>query len=373
MNEYESYNVYLKQGIAALFRHQQNNGFWDEAGGRIIKRLILAKDQRWQADGSFDLRYGPFGLMGVLYWRYKNPEADNTYDEKIKRYLAYLIKHLGPKEIADSSQYSGINYGILSSLALGYLIFQDQSYLNKAWEIFNFNKNHFKKIRHNILSLALWGEGWLYEALGGDEVKRAEVKNDIKKQAAWFISTQDRHGYFQTGDFRSAQLARTMYVLWGLGKAAFILGEKKWLKNIEKTIDHILASQQTSDGAFLWHPKFYLTKLPFLPFKIPIYFPSGANWLFECHQTFFVNAVEQYKQAGGTKDYLAQEIRAINWIFGQNRIKKDLAAISGIQIPIRVMDLEGKTFIPAENFKGTYEIGSYIMALTDLIIRLKKI
>ena len=127
-----------------------------------------------------------------------------------------------------------------------------------------------------------------------------------------------------------------------------------------------------NDGAFLWHPSFYFTKLSILPFRVPVYHPFGAEWLYECHQTFFINAVEQYKQAGGSKDYFKDEIDAFGWILDKNRINKNLVELSGLEVPIRVMSLDGKTYIKNQNFKGTYEIGSYIMALSDLVIRLKK-
>lgn len=369
----EKYNYYLNKALAVLFKNKEENGFWDDAGGRIIKRLIQNEDMTWMPDESFDLRYGPFGLMGVLYHRHKFQNAYNDYDEKIKRYLDYLVDNVDGSRIKNKDEYAGINYGILTCFSIGYLLFKETKYLKKAIEIFNFNKNAFKDIKRNILSLIIWGESWLYEALIESKENRIlkEVKKEIRKRSERIINCQNEKGYFETGDFRAINFARTMYTLWGLGRAIKILGMREWLGNIERALEYNLENQKTSDGAFLWHPKFYFTRLSILPFKFPIYYPKGAEWLFECHQTFFINAVEQYKQSGGTKDYFQEEINAIEWIFSKNRINKNLVELSGIGVPIRIMSLDCKTYIKNQNFKGTYEVGSYIMALSDLITRLK--
>jgi hypothetical protein len=366
----EQYQASLSQALSALFREKINNGFWDEQHGRIIKRLVQDHSGSWTPDESFDLRYGPFGLMGVLYWRYRMPNETNIHDEKIVRYLDYLVMHVDGQAIKDQSEYSGLNYGVMSSFALGYLVFKNSKYLEKAREIFASNKNLFCQIRKNILSLVIWGECWLWEALNQAHCEAellSDVKEEIRKKATWFIQCQDRRGYFITGDFRSIQFARTMYILWSLAKAIPILGYTEWFKNIERALDYHLNSQMTEDGAFLWHPKFYFTRISRMPFLLPIYHPFGAEWLFECHQTFFVNAVEQYRQAGGPKDYRKDEIAAVDWVFGRNRINKNLIELSGLGVPIRVMTLSGQTFVPQENFKGTYEIGSYVMAMSDLV------
>ncbi len=371
----EIYQGYLDQALESLFRNHDQNGFWDGRDGRIIKRLVRSPEGAWAADKSFDLRYGPFGLMGVLYRRYRQP-GDKRFDDKIYRHLDYLLHHVDDKAVTDTGAYAGTNYGILSSLALGYLIFGREELLDKAERIFRFNQRKYPPVRANILSLIMWGESWLAEALqkqGGQEPLLDEVKNHIHLVCHWFLGCQDKNGYFKTGDLRSVQFARTMYALWGLSRAVRVLGMKEWLPSVEKALDYHLSTQRTQDGAFLWHPKFYFTSIwPFL-FYLPVYFPHGADWLFECHPTFFVNAAEQYRLAGGTKDYLDDEINAVSWIFGANRLNKDLVADSGIGVPIRVMDLSGRTFIPKENFKGTYEIGSYVMALTNLIERLNQV
>lgn len=57
--------------------------------------------------------------------------------------------------------------------------------------------------------------------------------------------------------------------------------------------------------------------------------------------------------------------RAMEWIFGANRITKDLTALTGIDLPTRIMDISGKLFIENQMFKGSYEVGSYILALSS--------
>ena len=67
------------------------------------------------------------------------------------------------------------------------------------------------------------------------------------------------------------------------------------------------------------------------------------------------------------KNYLADEIKALEWIFSTNRRGKNLVEECGIGVPWRMMDKKGRINIRGQNFKGAYEVGSYIMALSDIL------
>ena len=57
----------------------------------------------------------------------------------------------------------------------------------------------------------------------------------------------------------------------------------------------------------------------------------------------------------------------MDWIYGNNSLNKNLVEISGIGVPMRMMSIKGKMDVDGQMFKGSYEIGSYVMALTNLI------
>ena len=54
----------------------------------------------------------------------------------------------------------------------------------------------------------------------------------------------------------------------------------------------------------------------------------------------------------------------MEWIFGENRINEDLVSITKIDIPTRIMSRKGQLYINNNDFKGSYEVGSYVFALT---------
>ncbi|MFC6726487.1 methyltransferase, partial [Halobium palmae] len=89
--------------------------------------------------------------------------------------------------------------------------------------------------------------------------------------------------------------------------------------------------------------------------------------LFECHQTFFVNAVAHYARAGGERDFSPAALRAMSWIYGGNDLDADLVERSGIGVPMRFVTTDGRLSAPEQNFKGVYEVGSYVEALTHLL------
>jgi hypothetical protein len=57
----------------------------------------------------------------------------------------------------------------------------------------------------------------------------------------------------------------------------------------------------------------------------------------------------------------------MDWIYSGNILRKDLVEISGIGVPMRMMTIDGDLNVRGQMFKGSYEIGSYIMALTHLL------
>ena len=91
--------------------------------------------------------------------------------------------------------------------------------------------------------------------------------------------------------------------------------------------------------------------------------PISVNYLFECHQTFFANSVSFYQFFYKTEKFSDYRDRALDWIFGDNRIKTNLVEITKIDVPARIMTRKGELFVKNNHFKGSYEVGSYIFAL----------
>lgn len=378
-NNNNRYEKYLKLSLDALFRETENNGFWNEKDGYIICQLDYPSkknDNKWVADNIVEFRFGPFGLMGALYWRYTNPQSNPDYDSKMERYLNFLSN-----KILENGQIPGNKNGfehgiVLATLALGYLVFNKnapsnaENNLKKAELIYRFIQKNWTPdtISDNHDLFVLWGFDWLYDAeiAKGEMTKADDIKNEILRLSNWMHTILDSN-IFNTGDFRAAYHQRIMYPLWGFAKAVKITNNNLHLQSIQRCLDYVIKNRMDWDGAFKWHHSIWIYKKnkSFIKWRLGIN-PFG-KYLFECHQTFFINAVEQYYYGGGTKNYLPDEIRAIEWIFKTNRRGKNMVEECEIGVPLRMMDTKGKINIQGQTFKGTYEVGSYIMALSDLV------
>ena len=380
-----TYEHYLDLALERLFTLKDSKGYWEPQKGRFIKKLdyhICEGKITWTPDETVEFRYGPFGLFGVLYWRFTSLHAKSDYDLKIIRYLDFLRESIKKNGQVDTNGSGWDHALVLICLSLGYLNYvaelpdKAKSYLSNAIKIYNYCAANWNpgNISDNHDLFLIWAYGWLYEALESDKSKAEAntVKSGLKELSDWVCNTQDRSGLFQTGDSKAILHQRIMYSLMGLGKAAKILNEEKYLATIQKSLDNVITCRTERDGAFIWCPlplKYRLIeKIPF----IQMWENPEKGLFFECHQTFFVNAAEQYLQAGGNKDYFLQLLSAIDWIFESNRRRVNLAEECPLKVPWRVMDATGEIHVQGQTFKGCYEIGSYIIALSDLIKRIKQ-
>ena len=91
---------------------------------------------------------------------------------------------------------------------------------------------------------------------------------------------------------------------------------------------------------------------------------KSTKYLFECHQTFFANTINFFNHRFGDSFFIEERDKAINWIFGENRMGLNLTEVTKLGIPFRIMTTDNKLFVEHENYKGSYEIGSYILALS---------
>lgn len=209
--------------------------------------------------------------------------------------------------------------------------------------------------------MVLIGLNLYYKYINNDK----EVLNYITDLVEPLLKSQNKKGFFLTGDIRSVYHQRTMYTLWGLAFSSMHTHKNEIKISIEKSIEYVWHNRRDrKDNAFIWHPLFYLIKTKFGIYS-PIISPTSANYLFECHQTFFANAVIFYQYLYKTDKYSEYKNLALDWIFGENRVNKNLIEITNLGVPCRILSRKGNFFIKRQNFKGSYEVGSYIFSLSN--------
>jgi hypothetical protein len=359
INEYKKY---LNNALERLFSSTENNGFWFDKENRLISLLRYnITDQNtinWFPDYSINWRYPPFALMSIMYWR-NSIVSNDYYDIKIKEELKYFIDQINNEQVLSEIPSYGIG-PLIVSFSLAYQVFNNENYKKIAIQLYKYSKKKFN-FSNSEDCLLLYGWGFLYEIYPS-----SSLKEDMHYVLKTIISKQNKKGLFIFKNLLTTKKHQNqMYILWGIGKAIEVLQEKKYLINIEKTLDYTIKNRMLPNGALLWEDHvFWLRKVK----NQIMNREPGWNYLFECHQTFFINAVFQYYKAGGQKKYNIDITRAMNWIFGNNILQKNLVEISGIGVPLRMMLIDGKLHISRQRFKGAYEIGSYIMALTNLLI-----
>lgn len=344
--------TYLHDALERLFAPTEQNGFWD--GERITARLEHDKNWNWTPGTSTSDRYGVFALSTVLLAKKFFGLETSSYDEKIKRHLKYISENAG------KFSRSEITYGAFNSVVLGKSLYSTS---------YDEATDHFLKILlHTPVSkydnqdaLCLIGLSLLHDS----HPHKAVIIRYVSDYVTWLLSCQDKDGFFHTNDLRFLYHQRTMYVIWGLAMASRVNHKNEIERAIKHTLQNIWNNRREPvDDAFLWHPKFYWAGRKIL---IPVVVPRSADYLFECHQTFFANAVSLYQLNFDPTIFQTEKEKALLWIFGNNRIKHNLCEMTGIKIPARIMTRSGNISVTKEQFKGSYEIGSYIMVLSSLI------
>jgi len=353
----EKRHAYLRSALDSIFRPVGESGFWDEKDGRVIRRLNfrLSGEGRpvWSLDDTYIYRYAPLAMTGVMNWR-SSGLGDDSYDERIRSELAFQTRSLEKEKILRSMTSFGMG-PLISVFSMAFQVFGDTAYLNTAKMLHSVSKERFKFVNSedsHILS------GWcrLYRA---DEDRG--LMDDITAALETVIGKQDHDGIFEFSNPATRRHQNQMYTLWGIGQAIGIIGRTEYLRNIEKTLDYTTRVRMLDNGAFIWEDLSVVSKLRK---RIISRSPDYWEYLYTCHQVFFVNAVYHYYGAGGDHRYDSEVERAIEWIFGSNTLGRDLVEMSGIGVPMRMMTIGGRIDVKDQMFKGTYEIGSFISALT---------
>jgi glycosyltransferase involved in cell wall biosynthesis len=341
--------------LSLLFGTHNSISFWDEKQNKIIESLVHDKEWNFYISDSAKYRYKLFGLSTVLIAKSLFKLNTDLYDENIIKYVKHIIDNLPEYSKSD------LSYGGLTNLIVASELYDlPDNNIKEIGIIFDSSLDEVIKDCDNQDSLILIAGKYINDIIPNiNRLKKLKFLTDK------YLNSQNKKGYFETGDIRAIYHQRNMYVLWGLIFASYFYTEKvEEIKNaVRKNLNWAWDNNRDKqDDAIHWHPAFYWIKNKY-GIKIPILNIKSSKYLFECHQTFFANAINFYQLRFNTFEFQLQKERAIEWIYGNNRIHKDLTTISGLGLPIRIMNLNGDLFIKDEQFKGSYEVGSYIMAL----------
>ncbi|MFC4358468.1 class I SAM-dependent methyltransferase [Halobium salinum] len=373
------YAGYLDDALDCLFRPVAENGFWDAGAadggseGGLIRALDydLGDDGRpceWTRDDRVLHRYAPFALLGIARWR-ASPLGDDRFDAKLRSALAGFAARVEDDRLDGMPSYAlGPLVGAftLASDALGgddAAVGDD--HLATARALFEHTRDRddfdFSHAEDSLLACG-WAE--LYERTGDGDVGEA--------LDAALDAIADRHdwesGLFRFDNGTTERHQNQMYALWGLCRAADVTDAPAFVPLAGDVLERTVERRMRPDGAFLW------TDVGAkrgawgeLRERLGASRPSYWKLLFECHQTFFVNAVAHYTRAGGARDFSTAVLRAMSWMYGNNDLDADLVERSGIGVPMRFVTTGGRLSVPDQNFKGAYEVGSYVEALTHLL------
>jgi SAM-dependent methyltransferase len=354
------YQNHLDSALACLFRPVEENGFWDETDGKILRALeydIVNEDANefaWTPDDRELWRYAPFALMGTMQWRASALDHE-SYDEKIERALAYFTGKI------ETGLPAMPSYGIgplICAFSLAADVF-DPAHERVARTLFEHSQEQFD-FTHAEDSLLAYG--WSYLA----ERSESDVREALA-EALWQINDRlTPEGLFAFDNHTTRRHQNQMYACWGFARAIEITGQTGYLENIERVLDYTIEHRMRDDGAFIWQDVSLPQRIRRATTKRLGFRPPHWDFLYECHQTFFVNAVAQYYRAGGERDYDRAVGRAMAWIYGDSS-RENLVELSGLGVPMRFLTVDDRLDISDQMYKGSYEIGSYLMALTNLL------
>lgn len=347
----------LNNALEIIFKESDSIGYWDNQNKIILEKLIHDKDWNWKVLKSNSHRYGLFAISMILLSKDIYNLDTKEYDKKIIGFLNRIYNN------RNRLTFSELTYGGLLAIILGKKTYGLKEIELTAIEaLLTKTYNNIIPFIDNQNSLILIASKYYL-----DQKESQEQLNNLKKLTEILLRSINKSFYFETGDIRAIYHQRIMYCLWGLLFASNYDSSKEIKTTVEDIINYIWRKRRNGrDNAFLWHPALYLVKNKY-QIKIPIYNPKPAKYLYECHQTFFANAINFYQKFFNSNLFQSEKEKALDWIFGNNRINSDLTSLTKIGVPIRIMSLEGNVFIKGQQFKGSYEIGSYILSLSEMI------
>ncbi len=347
------YSGYLISSLERLFSDIESPGFWDDKNDKIIESLYHDEFWNWKFIPGNNNRY-PLFCMGMLLLSREIYGLETLlYDEKIKRFLLKI------KSCEETYSSSELTYGALLSLILGEKIYNLKLVTQKTKDLFNESILRLNKSTDNQDYILLIAAYYYHRLYPSDDLVISILK--IQKR---LLDSLNQKCYFETGDIRASYHQRIMYTLWGLIFTSPFGNSTKVKVFSKRIMSYFYNHRRLKDNAFIWHHPFYLVK--YFGIKIPVYNKNPSTFLFECHQTFYVNAINFYQYIYQDKGaFIKEKQQAMDWLFGKNRRATNLVELTGLSLPCRIMTTDGRYFVEGENYKGSYEIGSYILALSS--------
>ena len=358
------YRKHLDSALSCLFRPIEENGFWDTQEEKILRAQKYElrgdgtepADFAWTPDDRELWRYAPFALMGTMQWR-TSALAHGKYDEKIERALAHFAAQIEAGKLAAMPSY-GIG-PLICAFALAADTF-DAEHAATARTLFDHSRERFD-FSHAEDSLLAYG--WSYLAEHEDD---AEVRAALADALEAMNDRLTPEGLFAFDNHTTRRHQNQMYVCWGFARAIELTGQTGYLENVARVLEYTIDHRMRDDGAFIWEDVSIPRRIRRATTKRLGFRPPHWDFLYACHQTFFVNAVAQYYAAGGEREFDREVGRAMAWLYGDSA-RGDLVELSGLGVPMRFLTADGRLDVPDQMYKGSYEIGSYLMALTNLL------
>jgi SAM-dependent methyltransferase len=358
------YQARLDGALDCLFRPIDANGFWDESDEKLLRALDYEITGRgaegplfsWTPDDRELWRYAPFALMGTMQWR-ASALGHDEYDAKIERALSYFARKVDGDTLHEMPSY-GVG-PLTCAFALAADVFDDE-HEHVARRLFEHARERFD-FSHAEDSLLAYGWSYLHERDPDPEI------GDALSDALWTMNERlTPEGLFAFDNHTTRRHQNQMYACWGFARAAEVTGQAGYLDGVERVLDYAIENRMRDDGAFVWEDVSLPRRVRRDTTKRLGFRPPHWDFLYECHQTFFVNAVAHYYRAGGECGYDRAVRRAMSWIYGDSG-RGDLVELSGIGVPMRFLTVDDRLGVDDQMYKGSYEIGSYLMALSNLL------
>ncbi|MFC7165292.1 class I SAM-dependent methyltransferase [Halospeciosus flavus] len=367
------YEGYLDDALDCLFRPAEENGFWDPDEGKIIRALEYEVESdgssatsdpsfTWSREHHNEWRYAPFALMGAMQWRTSGLGVTD-YDAKLRSALEHFRGLVADGTVQSEMPSYGVG-PLVESFALAADVFDD-AYADTAYTLYEHSRDPtaFDHAEDSLLAY-----GWATLAEQTEDLDRREAIRDDLDDALWEINDRiSAEGLFAFDNGTTRRHQNQMYSLWGLCRAIEVTDRPGYLSSAEEVLDYTVEHRMQENGAFVWEDVERLREYKREAAKRVGFRPPHWDFLYACHQTFFVNAVSTYYAAGGTKDYDREVRRAMEWVYGHNELDADLVEFGGLGVPMRQCTVDGRIDVPDQMYKGSYEVGSYLMALTNLL------
>lgn len=338
----------LAAGFEALQRSTAARGFWDDSSGTFARALRGVEGD--QGVEPPDLRYTPFGLAGALRAHRQSGLGDA---KRLRSASDWALRAVPATTLLDDLFYGGV-----WSLVESALTWDDEVYAANASRLVLEHAGAFGADRSLNLGVGLFSMAELAACMGGNPA----VKDVVAAKAVQLAESVNAKGVPATGDRRAAYHQRMMYCTWGLAAAARLLECHVTADAALRILTRVVDDRIDDDAGIRWHAILEWDVMPNGGSRI---YPWGHHIYYECHQCFFANAIDLYESCSGDRRFHGLRRRAIEFIFGANRwgIALDEHGVPGL--PARCVATDGDLSLWRNRFKGCYEVGAYLWALSS--------